>query len=50
MNLKVKKKKITATALKIGSIKGKITGVKASKLLPAAKEEGEEEIRVTLIK
>ena len=33
---KVKKKKITATALKIGSIKGKTTGVKASKLLPAA--------------
>ena len=33
---KVKKKKITATALKIGSIKGKITGVNPSKLLPAA--------------
>ena len=34
------KKKITATSLKTGSIKGKITGVKASKLLPAAKEGG----------
>ena len=33
---KVKKTKITATSLKIGSIKGKITGVNASKLLPAA--------------
>ena len=33
---KVKKKKITATSIKTGSIKGKITGVKASKLLPAA--------------
>ena len=37
---KVKKKKITATTLKTGGIKGKITGVKATKLLPAAKEKG----------
>ena len=33
---KVKKKKITATSIKTGGIKGKRTGIKASKLLPAA--------------
>ena len=37
---KVKKKKITATSLNIGSIRPKLTGIAASKLLPAAQTGG----------
>ena len=37
---KVKKKKITTTSLNIGSIRPKLTGIAASKLLPAAQTGG----------
>ena len=37
---KVKKKKITATSLNIGSIRPRLKGIDASKLLPAAQTGG----------